>query len=66
MKQLDRDHLARVTRELDECPALKQWLVESRTENREYLEACPLEEALHLQGQNSTINQVLDKAVGLE
>lgn len=67
MKQLaNKDFLHRVVRELDECPALKRWLIESREENRELLEAGPVEDVAELRGQNKTINQILDKATGIE
>lgn len=61
MKKLDRDHLARVTRELDECPALVAWLRDSREENRILLEGCKADDVGPLQGQNSSLNQILDK-----
>lgn len=67
MKQLsDKDQLHRVVRELDECPAVKRWLVESREENRGLLEGCGPEDVKHLQGQNSTINQILAKDTDLQ
>lgn len=64
MKRLENSHA--VTRELDECPALVRWLKESRDENRVLLEGSPIQDLPSLQGQNSTINQILDKVTDLE
>lgn len=61
MKKLDRDGMARVVRELDECPALKRWLWESRQELWEQISGCGEKDFKSLQGEISTINQVLDK-----
>lgn len=61
MKHLDRDQLARVVRELDESPTLVRWLVESRDENHTLLDGCSSEDLGRLQGQNTSINQMLDK-----
>lgn len=61
MKQLSKEALARVTRELDSAPALKRWLHESRQYLYEWLAGCDVDEFQHLQGQINTINQILDK-----
>jgi hypothetical protein len=61
VQQLDAHELARVIRELGECPALVRWIFNSREENRGYLEGAPPEDLKDLQGQNKTLNQILDK-----
>lgn len=61
MKQLSKHELSGVVRDIDEAGHLTAWLIQSRDENRELLEGAAIEDVEHLQGQNSTINQILDK-----
>ena len=61
MKKLSKEELARVVRELDECPALVRWVAESREENRVQLEACSADDFRTLQGENHSLKQILDK-----
>jgi len=64
MKFLSKDLLMRVVREFDSTPALRRWLLDSRDELHEQLSGCSEKEFKHLQGQLSTINQILDKDLG--
>jgi hypothetical protein len=61
VRKLERDELARVVRELDDSPALVRWLADSRDENRVLLEGSPAQDLPGLQGQNNSLNQILDK-----
>jgi hypothetical protein len=61
MKKLSKDELARVVREMEECPALVRWIRDSRIENHEHLDGCAEADFKHLQGQNDSLNQILDK-----
>ena len=61
MKQLNREDLARIVRELDDTPTLVRWLLDSREENRVMLEEAPTPDVPGLQGENKSLNQILDK-----
>ena len=61
MKQLNKEELHGVIRDIDEAGCLVKWLAESRDENRQYLEAAPIADVPRLQGENTAINQILDK-----
>jgi hypothetical protein len=62
MTNLDPRELAAVTRELDDSPHLVKWLQQSRELNRDQLEAADdAGEFKYLQGQNSSLKQILDK-----
>jgi hypothetical protein len=61
MKQLNKEEFARIRRELDEAPALVRWFRESRDENRVLLEGSPIQDIPGIQGENKTLNEVLNK-----
>ena len=61
MKQLNREDLARIVRELDDTPTLVRWLLDSREENRVMLEEAPMQDLPAIQGENKSLNQILDK-----
>ena len=61
MKHLGPEANKAVIRELDECPAIVRWLVGSRDENRVLLEETKSEALAGIQGENKSINQMLDK-----
>ena len=61
MKQLNREDLARIVRELDDTPTLVRWLLDSWEENRVMLEEAPMQDLPAIQGENKSLNQILDK-----
>lgn len=63
MKQLSKEQLSGVARDINESPSLVKWLRDSRDENRINLETASPETVKGLQGENTALNQMLDKLI---